>query len=885
MAGKTGIGLLTESLRASASDLGFAEQVSKIDDRVRDQSLPLMVMVVGEGNFGKSSLINALLGRQVAPVSRLPTTRILDLYETGVGDGKAELSWRSKPPETVPWEEAKDRWKEVETRARQGCDANDLYQIRWFVDGGWPRQPLVLVDTPGIDQVRQALARNTGASSDDIGYVATLYGSERIVAVKERPFQYFYHRADVVLWCVRATKLDSAGSLDALSAVAGQDKPVVLLLTCIDEVPPNLRDEVAARAKRTYPDYILDFLPVCSRGDSKLATETIGALRELLSEQFLKSQKAKKLAASIAFLGEELATLASNLDGLGAGYRDAFRLRQDLLRRQSEDLQLAVGRALSQLRPIFRDSQRTAIGNVEILSRTSPDANHLRSHIGDVIDRSELTRQIKTAQAELEATAERIGAEASAATWPAVEVAGEERTATVPAPRPHRPRRLSTPSIPHDVRLETDGFEQFITDVKWWWDQSTARQGLAEKAKPLIDKALDGVRAQTEHQFRDIPDKWQSELASQVDTAFTVAYGDPPAALAPKVAKMQTTLLSLIQQVDRITTGRAASLGAITTARAVMNTASASLSDCMASILDSDLRDAMLAGPATSRTAWFEALVAGAELGWVDAQREISRLIIEGRTSDIALSRPVLLLKLGEPQLIHQTFRTLARGNGCSRPLSKAECLELLRSDPPEPLARQVEESLLQFANQDDEVANYLLHSPRPNIAAAAANRLADTYRRSADGVIQRFQGLHVACPVTDIYIWASERDRALQVGQQWLDAARARPNLPLTNETAKVLSGMSFVQGPLTQNAAASEAAYRAALEQWQRARTMWQAIYVCSFVAWGIAFVLLAVNAGVAEIVWSASFVAFLVSRSSRRAANQPDAWRNHYSGPLRL
>ena len=133
------LGSATDALSAAAAEIGFAEQVRRIDDRRRDRDAPLFLMVVGEGNFGKSSLVNALLGREVAPVGRIPTTRILDLYETGHSGGGATLYRRSMPdPVRASREEALRARKEVERQASTDgpeSDAGDLYQIRWFVDG------------------------------------------------------------------------------------------------------------------------------------------------------------------------------------------------------------------------------------------------------------------------------------------------------------------------------------------------------------------------------------------------------------------------------------------------------------------------------------------------------------------------------------------------------------------------------------------------------------------------------------------------------------------------------------------------------------------------------------------------------------------------------
>ncbi len=63
------------SLEAILKTHGDKRGVERLQEKQRDLNDPsVLVFIIGEGNFGKSSLINHLLGRPVAAVSHLPKT-------------------------------------------------------------------------------------------------------------------------------------------------------------------------------------------------------------------------------------------------------------------------------------------------------------------------------------------------------------------------------------------------------------------------------------------------------------------------------------------------------------------------------------------------------------------------------------------------------------------------------------------------------------------------------------------------------------------------------------------------------------------------------------------------------------------------------------------
>ena len=64
----------------------LSEYKEKLEDKLEDLLSPLKIMIVGEGKSGKSTLLNALVGREVAQVNDEPKTWCINLYIKSDGD-------------------------------------------------------------------------------------------------------------------------------------------------------------------------------------------------------------------------------------------------------------------------------------------------------------------------------------------------------------------------------------------------------------------------------------------------------------------------------------------------------------------------------------------------------------------------------------------------------------------------------------------------------------------------------------------------------------------------------------------------------------------------------------------------------------------------------
>lgn len=82
--------LLAEFLRGPLAFLGDAEIDEELSWVIADAEHPIVVSVMGEFNAGKSTFINALVGKPVAPTGIVPTTSAIEWFEVDLGT-KARL--------------------------------------------------------------------------------------------------------------------------------------------------------------------------------------------------------------------------------------------------------------------------------------------------------------------------------------------------------------------------------------------------------------------------------------------------------------------------------------------------------------------------------------------------------------------------------------------------------------------------------------------------------------------------------------------------------------------------------------------------------------------------------------------------------------------------
>lgn len=188
----------------------------------------LMIFIIGDGNTGKSTVINSLVGREVAKTNFLPTTWKIDVYcpdieeDTAIIkyiDGREECLNITKAREKIDIEEQKSKdGKKIYNAKLKECLKNiknkeeidenkrflskkylyksDISEVRWPVKLNWLLERCLLVDTPGLNQQLNSL--------DQIGDANN-----------------YYQKADGVIWLLNATTISSKSADELLKELDG----------------------------------------------------------------------------------------------------------------------------------------------------------------------------------------------------------------------------------------------------------------------------------------------------------------------------------------------------------------------------------------------------------------------------------------------------------------------------------------------------------------------------------------------------------------------------------------------------------------------------------------------------------------------------------------
>jgi GTP-binding protein EngB required for normal cell division len=282
--------------------------------RDRLQSARLRVLVAGEAKRGKSTLINALLGRDVLPTGVTPLTAVATTVTAGRPEA-IEVSFGGGRVEDFPLVALAD----FGTERGNPAGRRNVASITVRLDAPLLRRGVEIVDTPGTGSVH---AHNTATadlalpSMDAAIFVLT---ADPPVSSSERELLGRVAGLSVALFIVlnKADYLDSAGLAEAVEfteqvAVAATGRPVRIY-------PVSARAGLTAAGDTGFAAFAADFLGYLDSGRVSDVELSVAGHARRIAEQLLDevalAQRAARLpgeeaAARVAAFGARLAAVS-----------------------------------------------------------------------------------------------------------------------------------------------------------------------------------------------------------------------------------------------------------------------------------------------------------------------------------------------------------------------------------------------------------------------------------------------------------------------------------------------------------------------------------------------------------------------------------------------
>ena len=283
---------------------------------------------------------------------------------------------------------------------------SDLYQVEWQIADLWPGTGIALVDTPGSGQLR------ADTEIDNL----FLYGSGGIQVKAQDAFEFYFYRADVVLWCLKATALNDAKTLEKLQSLPDRDRGIIGILTRMDDIPEERWDETKEEAKRYFGSYVGEFHFSAAGAKDGLRDRTISTLREHLSRKHLADAPRVKENATVTFIGGEKRTFLSRIDGLMEVYDKNLKHWQTIRDDTEVSLKSVQDSARREIASAISRHQNAAVQSLEgRWAASGGDAADFQKSVAEALNVSALREDISVAcsgfEKQLSGTITRIASE------------------------------------------------------------------------------------------------------------------------------------------------------------------------------------------------------------------------------------------------------------------------------------------------------------------------------------------------------------------------------------------------------------------------------------------------------------------------------------------
>jgi GTPase SAR1 family protein/gas vesicle protein len=361
-----------EDLLGELGEIARSRGFDTISKEIYQDSLPdlregrMSVVVLGEFNHGKSTVINALLGEQVLPVGITPTTSVI----THLVYGDAPSAKVQPRDDGEAFEVGYDEMEDVIRESDEG-EGGDPDYVEISYPNKLLRESLTLVDTPGVNDISQQKVEIT------YGYVP---------------------RSDVVLYVLDATQVLKKSEIRFIEErllEANRDR-IIFVLGKIDALSDEEAEEVEAYARERLASIMgeeVDLYAFSAR--DALEAQDAGEEPAVGFRSFRSEL--------IAYLRDEKAEIIVD-SALGSGLRVASMLEQNLaIERQAYRLERGeLERRIKNVKQRLRKSRQLIQENLDLIDERIGGIKATAKHNLEVFTedfKESLPRQIDAAEA------------------------------------------------------------------------------------------------------------------------------------------------------------------------------------------------------------------------------------------------------------------------------------------------------------------------------------------------------------------------------------------------------------------------------------------------------------------------------------------------------
>jgi small GTP-binding protein len=319
--------VLPAALDALSALAGPEDQPALAELRSRLQQKRLRVLVAGEAKRGKSTLVNALLGRQVLPSGVTPLTSLATAVRFGRDEGVTAV-FRDGRTESYPLSALDD----LVTERGNPDNKRGLASVTVIVDAPVLARGVELVDTPGTGSVYAHNTAEAELALETMDAAVFVLTADPPVSATERDLMSRVARLSVSMFVVlnKADYLSADPSSAASPVDGGLDGHQRSELAEALEFTARVAAEAAGRPVRVYPLSARAALTAGGEpGFARFAADFAAYLEagRTADLQLSVAGHAERLARSLLDETELTRRAAKMRTGEAAGRVEAFRAR------------------------------------------------------------------------------------------------------------------------------------------------------------------------------------------------------------------------------------------------------------------------------------------------------------------------------------------------------------------------------------------------------------------------------------------------------------------------------------------------------------------------------------------------------------------------------